>query len=111
MRSISPVSSAGNICERRASSVAERGSSAIQRHRHFIDIAPAPGFTGLERGDDRVLGGLEVPGGVLILRAIAASDVTAGAAQAQLHPRVAHLETFLAALAARPVSLDQAQVP
>ena len=55
-------------------------------------------FAGLERPDDRVLGRVEVLGRVLVLRGVAAADVTALPALAQVHPRVAHLQALFAAL-------------
>jgi hypothetical protein len=47
-----------------------------------------------------------VLGSVLVLGIVATADVAAGAAQAQVHPRIAHLQALLAAIAARPVRLD-----
>jgi hypothetical protein len=43
---------------------------------------------------------VEVFGGMFVLRRIAAADVPTLQAQAQMHPGIAHLETFLAAFAA-----------
>src|SRR5579864_6391966 len=45
-------------------------------------------------------------GGVLILRRVAAAYVTALETQAQMHPGVMHLKTFLAAFAAGSNFLD-----
>jgi hypothetical protein len=42
-----------------------------------------------------VLGLVEVLGGVAVLRGIAAADVAADFAEAQMNPRVAHLQTLL----------------
>src|SRR6476661_865528 len=50
-----------------------------------IDEAPSPRFAGLERLDDRMPGFLEMPGGMLVPRLVAASDVAAGQAQPQMH--------------------------
>ena len=44
---------------------------------------------------------MEVLAGVLVLGGIAAADVAALQADAQVDPTVSHLETFLATLAAR----------
>src|SRR5467141_708920 len=88
-----------------------RGAGAsLQLHRHLIDVAPAPAFPRLERGDDRMLRGVKVLGGMLILGFVAAADVSADPAQAQMHPGIAHLEAFLAAFAARPVGPHQTEV-
>jgi hypothetical protein len=45
-----------------------------------------------------MLRGVEVFRGVPVLGVIAAPDVSTGATQAQVHPGVAHGETFLAAI-------------
>ena len=49
-------------------------------------------------------------GGVLVPGIVAAADVAAGAAQAQVHQRIAHLQALLAAIAARPVRLDEIEM-
>jgi hypothetical protein len=46
-----------------------------------------------------MLGVMEVLGRVLVLGRIAATDVSAFQAQAEMNPGVAHLQTFLAAFA------------
>jgi hypothetical protein len=43
-----------------------------------------------------MLGGMEVFGGVLILGGVAAADMAADQAHAEMHPPVAALEAFLA---------------
>src|SRR5918997_5146636 len=68
---------------------------------NFVHVAPAPVLAWLERLDYRVACGVEVPGCVLVLARIATSDVSAREALAQVDPRVAHLETLLAALRGR----------
>src|SRR6185436_12177075 len=78
---------------------------------HLVDEAPPPPFARLERANDRVLGGLEVLGGVLVLRIVAAPDVPALHAEPQVHPRVAHRQALLAALAVRVhLAIDAGQV-
>jgi hypothetical protein len=44
-----------------------------------------------------MFGGVEVLGSVFVLRGVAAADVAATQAQAQVHPGVAHLEALFAA--------------
>jgi hypothetical protein len=44
---------------------------------------------------------MEMLGGVLVFRGIAAAHVAAGQAQAQVYPGVAHLQAFLAAARVR----------
>jgi len=73
------------------------GQSAWFKH-NLIDVAPSPVFAGLEGFHDGVLGRVKVFGGVFVLRRIAATDVAAGKAQAQVDPGVAHLQTFFASL-------------
>jgi hypothetical protein len=48
-----------------------------------------------------MFGLVKVLGGVFVLRRIAAADVAAGEAQAQVDPGVAHLQTFFAAFGLR----------
>jgi len=42
--------------------------------------------------------GVEMLGGVFVLRGVAAANVTATQAQTQMHPTVAHFEAFFASL-------------
>jgi len=48
------------------------------------------------RGDDRVSGGLEVLGGVLVFRGVAAADVAAFEAGAQVDPTIAECDALVA---------------
>ena len=45
--------------------------------KHFVDVAPAPVLSRLERPDDRVLGLVKVLGGVFVPGRVTAADVTA----------------------------------
>src|SRR5262245_61049249 len=74
-----------------------------------IDVAPVPALAGLERADDRVLRRAVVPRRVLVLRVVAAADVSAGHAETQMHPHVACLEALLASI--RGLRLDAADRP
>ena len=67
----------------------------------LVHVAPAPVLIRLERLDDGVPGGVEVGGGVPVLRVVAAADVPADLAQAQVHPLVAYPQAVLAAVGAR----------
>ena len=58
---------------------------------NLIDVAPAPIFSRLEGLDYGVLSRMEVLRRMFVLRRIAAADMTALKAQAQVHPRVARL--------------------
>jgi hypothetical protein len=62
----------------------------------LVDIAPEPAFVGLGGGDDRVAGGVEVFGCVAVLRGIAAADVAAFKAGAEVDPGVAKGYALLA---------------
>jgi hypothetical protein len=62
---------------------------------HLIDVAPHPGFAGLDGTNQRVLGVMEMLGRVLILRRIAAADVATFETKAQMNPGVASLHAIL----------------
>jgi hypothetical protein len=58
-----------------------------KRFDHYIVyVTPAPIFARFERSHDGVLCFLEVLGGVLVFRRIAAADVAADFAEAQVNP-------------------------
>ena len=65
-------------------------------HDLFVDVAPEPALVGLRGGDDGVAGALEVLGGVLVLRGVAAADVAAFEAGAEVDPGVAERDAFFA---------------
>jgi hypothetical protein len=67
----------------------------------LIDITPAPVLTRLEGLDNRVVGRVEMPGGVLVLRIVTATDMSTGEAEAQVHPGITHFQAFLAPIGAR----------
>jgi hypothetical protein len=68
---------------------------------HLVNVAIAPVLARLEGFDDRMPGCIEVLRGVFILARIAAADVSATAAQPQVHPRIARPQTIFAAPRAR----------
>jgi len=68
---------------------------------HLIDVTPGPVLARFQRFYDRVLGGVKVFGGVLVLGRIAATDVAATEAQAQVYPFITHLQAFFAAVSVR----------
>src|SRR4051794_40876223 len=68
--------------------------------RHLVDVAPAPALGRVVAFDDRMPGGVEVRGRMLVGRAVAAAHVAAGAADAQVHPPGAGLQAILASLGA-----------
>jgi hypothetical protein len=79
-------------------------------HHDFIDVAPHPILTRLERTYHRVLGGVKVLRGVLILRGVAAADVPAGQAKTQMNPAIAGFQAFFATLGARRDFVDLLQM-
>jgi len=72
----------------------------------IVDETPAPVFTGFEGTHDGVLGAVEVFGGVLVFGGVAAADVAAFHAQAEMHPGVAHFQAFFAPLGVRRYFVD-----
>src|SRR5215207_2442316 len=74
---------------------------AVEQEREVVDVAVPPVLAGLVGLDDGVASGTEVAGGVTVGGVVAAADVTAGHAHAQVHPLAADAQAVLAALAAR----------
>jgi hypothetical protein len=72
----------------------------------LIDIAPDPVLARFEGLDDGVVGGMKVLGGVLVFRRVAAADVAADKAEAEVDPAVARLEAILATVRARGDIVD-----
>jgi hypothetical protein len=72
----------------------------------FIDKAPHPVLAGFEGTDNGVTADGGVFAGVAVPGIIAATDMSAGQAQAQVHPGVAGLQAFEAAFAAWGDYLD-----
>src|SRR5688572_19309988 len=100
----------GNACSRprSSSSLVMRTSCAgatiiplrdLQHQR--VDIAPAPVLAGLEGCDDRMTGMVEMPRCVAVLRIVAATDVAAGPADAQVDPGIAGGEALFASIGPR----------
>src|SRR6266567_187587 len=99
-----------------AESVVARDWTVMRRlsvrkiEQDFIDIAPAPAFRRIVALDDRMLGGVEVLGGMLVGGIVAAADMTATAADPQMQPLAAALEAFLATKRARRDVADAGDV-
>ena len=68
---------------------------------HLVDVAPAPVFSRLEGLDNRVVGRVEMLRRVLVLRGVAASDMPANQALAQVNPAIANFQTVLTTIRAR----------
>ena len=73
---------------------------------NFVNVTPAPIFSGLERSHDGMSGRAEVFRGVFILGGIATTDVPAVQAQTKVHPPIALLQTLLTTPSARFDILD-----
>ena len=69
----------------------------IQLDHRFIDITIAPAFRRIITFDDGMFGLVIVLGRMSVRRVIAAPDVAAGSAQAQMNPTVARAQAFFAA--------------
>src|SRR5438874_13655165 len=54
----------------------------------LVGVTPQPALTRFKGTDHRVLHAVEMFGGVLVLRRVAASHVAALQAESQMHPRV-----------------------
>ncbi len=61
----------------------------------FVHITPYPAFTRLDRAYERVLRRMEMPGGVFILRRVAASYMPAYKTHAQMNPSISCLDAIL----------------
>ncbi len=81
-----------------------------QIEHDFVHIAPAPSFRRIVAFDDGMSGGVEMRGGVLVGRVVAAADVTAAAADPQMQPLAAGLQAFLATKRARRNIADAGDV-
>jgi hypothetical protein len=79
-------------------------------HDNFVDVAPNPILTRLERPHQRVVNGVEMFGSVLVLGGITATDVAAREAETKMNPRVAGLQTLLATVGFRSNLVDLVQV-
>ena len=60
----------------------------------FVDVTPAPVFSGLKRSHDGMRGRMEVFRSMLIFRRIATTDVPAAQAQAKVYPPITRLQTL-----------------
>lgn len=72
-----------------------------KREHHLVDIAPAPVLPRLKGLDNRMIGRVEMPGRVLILRVVTAAHMSTGETEAQVDPGVTGFQTLLAAVCTR----------
>src|SRR5262245_53128694 len=83
---------------------------AVEEEREVVDVAIPPVLARLVGLDDRVMHRVEVRGRVPVRRLVAASDVAANHAQAEVHPLTADSQAVLASPAARCDVLDLVEV-
>jgi hypothetical protein len=76
----------------------------------LVDVAPDPVFSGFDRTHEGMCGVVEVLGGMLVLRGIAATDVSADHAHAEMNPGVAHLQALFANMRVGVVEFDFIQM-
>jgi hypothetical protein len=72
-----------------------------KRKFNLVNIAPAPVLSGLKGLDNRVVGGMEMLGRVLILGGVTAAHMTTAETEAQVNPGITDFQTFLAAVGTR----------
>jgi hypothetical protein len=77
---------------------------------HFVDVAPDPVFAGLDGAHDGMGGLMKMFGGVLVLRRIAAADIAAQHAQAQVNPAISHLYALFADMRSGSFDFDLIQM-
>ena len=76
-------------------------TNKVALEHDLVDVAPAPILARLEGLDNRVIGRVKMLCSVFVFRRIAAADVPADKALAQVHPGVANLQAILTAVRAR----------
>jgi hypothetical protein len=67
----------------------------------LVGVTPSPVLIRLEGLNDRVIGGVEMSGGMLILRIVTAADMTTDEADTQVDPGITRFQTIFAAIGAR----------
>src|ERR1700730_11468896 len=104
-RSVAIFPHAANLIVPRDWSVMRRRAAA-KVQTNFTDIAPSPPFRRIVAFDDGMAGLAKMLGGVTVWRAVAAADMAARQAEAQMHPRRTKFQTFLASERARRYVTD-----
>ena len=69
--------------------------------KELVDVTPAPVFPGLEGLNNRMIGRVEMLGGMRILRIVTATDMSTDKTDTQVHPGITHFQALLAAIGAR----------
>src|SRR6201985_814407 len=78
-----------------------RGLPVRQIEQHLVHVAPAPRFRRIVALDDGMSAGAEMPGGMLVGRIVATTDMAAAAADPPMQPYAAALQALLATERAR----------
>ena len=73
----------------------------LKIEEELVKVTPAPVLIWLEGLHDRVVGRVEMLGGMRILRLVAAADMPAFKADSQVYPGVADFQAILAPISAR----------
>src|SRR5579859_3553139 len=89
---------------------AGRPTSFDLARREVIQVAPDPGLAIFDGANQRVAGGMEMPGGMLVLRGVAAADMAALQAEPQVNPAIACLDAVLANVFRRLANPDLIQM-
>ena len=87
-----------------------RRRAAAKVQTNFIDIAPSPPFRRIVSFDDRMAGRMKMLGGVSIRRVVATANMSAGAAEPQMHPLRTGFQALLATPGARRHIVDRVLV-
>jgi hypothetical protein len=67
---------------------------------YLIDVTPTPVLSWLEGLYNGVIGCVEMPGGMLILRIVTTADMPTFETEAQVYPRIPDSQTILTAIRA-----------
>ena len=68
---------------------------------HLVDVTPDPVLSRLEGLNDRMVGGVEMLGGMLVLRRVAAANMPTRQTEAQMHPAISGFQTVLTSIGTR----------
>src|SRR5215469_2843452 len=100
----SPVPTQESRCDRCCAGLVPEGpagsspDAAFGLHEQLIRITPHPVLAPFVRGYERVVGGVVVARGVVVLRVVTAAQVSAGHAEAKVNPLVARGQALFAPL-------------
>jgi hypothetical protein len=83
------------VNRRPAADFHENNSSHKLAGLDLVHVTPDPAFSRLDGADQRMLRFMEVLGGMLVLRRVAAANMAAYETQTQVNPRVAGLNAVL----------------